>query len=261
MEEVGSEESQARAVAALARSARWGSDQEMRTDSLRLAEIGLRSCLRSRSVRAMGNLLCAVADLIRLSPRNRAYSKLGERLCRRLNDAMGAHNAENWPWLERCVTYDNGKIAEGLLRFGGTCRDPEALLLGSRLLRWLDALHTGPNGIFQPVGCAGFYAYSGRRAVFDQQPIEVASMILAYQAAHEADGHRRWLEGATRAITWFYGNNVLGKPVADAAGAYDGLTPDGANGNRGAESTWAGLMAHTAYTQMREPIRASLTPL
>ncbi len=52
-----------------------------------------------------------------------------------------------------------------------------------------------------------------------------------------------------RAANWFEGHNDLGCSMIDATtgGAYDGLTPSGANLNHGAESTLA-LIATLQHT-------------
>ena len=54
-----------------------------------------------------------------------------------------------------------------------------------------------------------------------------------------------WQEVMERAFGWFLGDNDLGMPLADPddGSCRDGLGPDGVNGNMGAETTLAWLVA------------------
>lgn len=55
-------------------------------------------------------------------------------------------------------------------------------------------------------------------------------------------GDDRWIERVERAARWFVGDNDVGVVLYDrTGGCRDGLTPDGANQNQGAESTLAAL--------------------
>ena len=114
--------------------------------------------------------------------------------------------------------------------------------LGLRALRWLMDLQID-EGHYVPIGNNGWYERGGRRARFDQQPIEAASMIPACIDAYHITGERRWLADAQLCFRWFLGDNDLGIPVYhDTSGACcDGLEATGLNQNRGAESTLAWL--------------------
>jgi hypothetical protein len=58
-------------------------------------------------------------------------------------------------------------------------------------------------------------------------------------------GDSRWRREAWSAFNWFLGNNDLQLPLYDSVtgGCRDGLHPDRANENQGAESTLSFLMA------------------
>ena len=116
---------------------------------------------------------------------------------------------------------------------------------GLHSLRWLMELQTDPDGHFVPIGNDGWYDRGGRRARFDQQPIEVQHMVDALTEAWQVTGDERWLNDARRCFDWFLGRNDLRQPVWDAAtgGCRDGLSARGVNQNQGAESTLAFLHA------------------
>jgi hypothetical protein len=96
-----------------------------------------------------------------------------------------------------------------------------------------------------PIGSEGFYPKTGARARFDQQPIEAGAMVSACLQALRVTGDPRWRKEAWTAFNWFLGRNDLQLALYDAStgGCRDGLHPDRANENQGAESTLAFLMA------------------
>jgi hypothetical protein len=68
-------------------------------------------------------------------------------------------------------------------------------------------------------------------------------------------GDALWRSLAERAARWFLGDNDTGTVLYDRStgGTFDGLTADGANLNRGAESTIAGIAALQAAASCRGP--------
>ena len=70
-------------------------------------------------------------------------------------------------------------------------------------------------------------------------------MVSACLEADRITGDKRWRKEARRAFEWFLGRNDLNLPIYDpmTGGCRDGLHPDRANENQGAESTLAFLQA------------------
>ena len=70
-------------------------------------------------------------------------------------------------------------------------------------------------------------------------------MVSACLEAYRVTGDKRWRKEARRAFEWFLGRNDLNLPIYDptTGGCRDGLHPDRANENQGAESTLAFLQA------------------
>lgn len=101
------------------------------------------------------------------------------------------------------------------------------------------------NGHFSFIGCQGWYKRGGKRAAFDQQPIEAASIVLMLKAAYDATGDSRFLILQRKAFDWFLGENDLHIPLYDfeTKGCSDGLMSDGVNPNQGAESTLSFLLS------------------
>ena len=110
------------------------------------------------------------------------------------------------------------------------------------------------NGHFVPIGSQGFFTKGGDKARFDQQPLEASATVSACLEAYRATGDERWRARAWAAFNWFLGDNDLKTSLYDATtgGCRDGLHPDRANENQGAESTLSFLMALMEMRQLRE---------
>jgi hypothetical protein len=162
-----------------------------------------------------------------------------ERMAARL--PRGKWDRPEWPWPEPALTYDNARLPEALMAAGEALEDPSMETDGLRLLEWLVGVETGAYGFsFTPVG--------GRRLgdpqpAFDQQPLEAWGMADATMRAHALTGDGRWSDLAELALAWFFGANDTGDSLYDpvSGAGFDGLTADGPNLNRGAESTLAAL--------------------
>jgi hypothetical protein len=120
------------------------------------------------------------------------------------------------------------------------------LAAGLESLNWFVTMQRcETKGHFVPIGSQGFYRKGGDRARFDQQPVEAGATVSACLQAYSASGDERWLKDAWSAFNWFLGDNDLQIVLYDSStgGCRDGLHPDRANENQGAESTLAFLMA------------------
>ncbi len=109
-----------------------------------------------------------------------------------------------------------------------------AFEVGLRSLRWLISVQKSPQGHFRPIGSAGFYVRGGKRADFDQQPIEAHSTISACLEAYRSTDDTIWHEEARLAFEWFLGRNDLGLSLYDSktGGCRDGLHVDRVNQNQ-----------------------------
>jgi hypothetical protein len=144
----------------------------------------------------------------------------------------------------------------------------EMTTAGSRSLEWLAEIQLSEDGYFAPIGSDGFYERGGRRASFDQQPVEAYAMVSACLEAERVTGDARWAELARRAFSWFLGQNHLQRSVYDATtgGCRDGLHADRPNENQGAESTLSFLLAllemrasDRSGTELKRGLNAAIT--
>jgi hypothetical protein len=127
---------------------------------------------------------------------------------------------------------------------------------GLEALDWLmQAQHYETNRHFVPIGSQGFYRQDGDKARFDQQPIEAAGAVAACLEAFRVTGDKRWHNDAWSAFNWFLGDNDLQLPLYDSVtgGCRDGLHPERANQNQGAESTLSFLIALLEMRALQTP--------
>jgi len=145
----------------------------------------------------------------------------------------------SWVWSEDRLSYANALLPESLLVIGEFLSDRELVDTGLRQLSWLLDLET-PRG-FLSVTPVGGRTKGRQPPLYDQQPIEVATMSEACVRAFELTGDETWRAAQTKCVEWFSGANDLGAVMfdADTGGGYDGLTEIGPNLNQGAESTMA----------------------
>jgi hypothetical protein len=166
-------------------------------------------------------------------------------LARKLHGLFTANATEEWPWCEELVTYDNAKLPHALILSGQWIPDQAMVDQGLRTLEWLVDLQTTEEGTVSLIGNDGWIDRSGRRARFDQQPVEAMALIEACAEAYRCTRDQVWVERAHRILGWFLGNNDNESILYDyrTGGCRDGLHADGPNLNQGAESTLAWLVS------------------
>jgi glycosyltransferase involved in cell wall biosynthesis len=241
LEEVGSEDSHGRAMWALgmvlARSKREG----LQGIAGRLFEAALPAVTELTSPRAWAFALLGIQHYLRRFPGDRAVLNVQTTLVERLLELYRGNRTDEWPWFEDVVTYCNSALSQALLRYGQSTNDPEAIAVGLESLAWLVEIQQSDKGWIMPIGNQGFYHKGQPITYFDQQPVEVYSLLSACLDAYRATKDPKWLEHANQAFEWFFGRNALGVPVYDkvTGGCRDGLEVDRLNENQGAESTLA----------------------
>jgi len=212
-----------------------------------LFEQALPAILPTTSPRAWAFALIGIHEYLRRFGGDRRASQVRDELAGRLVGLYERNRTAEWHWFEDVVTYCNAALPQALLLSGQALANEAMTGIGLEALRWLAALQRadGEGGHFVPVGSNGFYPQAGTRARFDQQPVEVQAMVSACLEAYRVTGDSAWTKESRRAFDWFLGRNDLNRPIYDpvTGGCRDGLHPDRANENQGAESTLAFLQA------------------
>jgi hypothetical protein len=177
-------------------------------------------------------------------------------LADKLMSKLAAGKSKDWLWFEDLLAYDNARLPQALIQTGLTTHTPSYIEAGLQSLRWLMSLQTASSGCFRPVGTKSFGKHRQQPEAFDQQPVEAAATISACLAAERADSGVEWPAGAMCAFDWFLGENDLQTTLIDPAtgSCSDGLHPDRANENKGAESALSYLLG---LVEIREFKRAA----
>jgi len=247
LEETGSEDSHGRALWALGTVLGRSNTPTLQNMAGQLFQQSLLAILETTSPRAWAFALLGLHEYFERFAGDRRAGQVLEELAGRLLDLYQTNRREGWTWFENALTYCNAALPHALLVGGQALQNPAMQAAGLESLQWLADLQVADTEgrHFVPIGSNGFYTQGGERARFDQQPVEAQAMVSACLEAYRITGDKRWEREARRAFEWFLGRNDLHLPLYDptTGGCRDGLHPDRANENQGAESTLAFLQA------------------
>ena len=174
-------------------------------------------------------------------------------LAGKLNRMFVENESNDWPWMEKTVTYDNARLPQALIIAGTVLKQQDLVDRGLHVLAWLLEKQTAKDGHLSIIGNEGWMPRDGERARFDQQALEPAALIGACKAAYRASGSTKWLVEMRRCFEWYVGRNDIDRAMIDfkSRGCYDGLTPEGINENQGAESVLSWLLSLLTMHEMQ----------
>ena len=262
LDTLGSEDCHGRALWALGLGAGRSRHYSFQVMAGQLFTRALPSVSEFTSPRAWAFALLGIHEYLCRMSGDRLVHQTREILATRLMELFDRSARPDWPWFEDELTYDNAKLAHALIQNGRAMGQPAILERGLESLRWLVDVQTSENGHFRPIGSNGFYPRGGPRAHFDQQPIEAQAMVSACLEAFRTTSDTWWHEQAHRAFDWFLGWNDLGLELfsPNTGGCRDALHVDRVNGNQGAESTLAFLLALAEMRIMQNAVAVFLEP-
>jgi glycosyltransferase involved in cell wall biosynthesis len=241
-----SEDSHGRALWGLGTVLGRSKDTGLRGAAGRLFELAVPAAVEFKSPRACAFALLGLQEYLDAFPGDRAALSAAEALANRLLNSYRAVHSADWNWFENSLAYSNARLPQALIRAGMRSANEEMVSAGLQALEWLAAIQRCEiKGHFVPIGSHGFYSKKTEKARFDQQPVEACAVVSACLQAYRATGKGRWRKEAWTAFNWFLGDNDLQIALYDPStgGCRDGLHPDRANENQGAESTLSFLMA------------------
>ncbi len=264
LEGSGSEDSHGRTLWALAECAREDTDPSRRRWAAALFKTALPAVEEFSSPRAWAFSLLGLDAYCMLVGGDRFASRVRSALADRLMALLAATESKDWVWFEDQLAYDNARLCQALIVTGLATQTPRYVEAGLRSLRWLMSLQTTSSGCFRPVGTRSFGMARRKPEAFDQQPVEASATISACLAASRAEDDTEWPAGAMRAFRWFLGENDLQTALVDpdTGGCSDGLHPDRANENKGAESVLSYLLGLVEMRQFKRTAAISrMNPL
>ncbi|MFX1340000.1 MAG: glycosyltransferase [Promethearchaeota archaeon] len=161
----------------------------------------------------------------------------------------------SWNWFEDFLTYSNSKLPESLFYCYDLTNDKKYLEVAEQSLKFL-IKHTFVNGFYAPIGQNKWFYKNSTRSLFDQQPVDTATMVQTLVVAYQVTKKYEYYKYAIKAFEWFLGKNYLNQVVYDSKskGCQDGLRKYSINLNQGAESTIMYLIARLTIKSLKEEI-------
>ncbi len=168
-----------------------------------------------------------------------------------LVDTLKTNSKKSWHWFAEYLGYNNAIIPESLLIAGAVTHTQRYSQAGLASLTFLMS-KTFSASQYLPIGHAHWYENKHERSLFDQQPEDPASMILALVTAYQITHDEAYRTAMTTCFSWFLGNNSIQLPLynLETGGCYDGLHPDRVNLNQGAESLVSYLVSRLALMKV-----------
>ncbi len=251
----GSEDSHGRALWGLGTVLGRSKDAGLQGAAGRMFELAIPAAVEFKSPRACAFALMGLLEYLESFPGDRAALSASDALANRLLNSYRSCRSDDWKWFENGLAYSNARLPQALIRAGVRAGNEEMVAAGLEALDWLVSIQRCESkGHFVPIGSQGFYSKTSEKARFDQQPVEACAVVSACLQAYRATGKGRWRKEAWSAMNWFLGDNDLQIALYDptTGGCRDGLHPDRANENQGAESTLSFLMALLEMRQLEE---------
>jgi glycosyltransferase involved in cell wall biosynthesis len=256
-EDVGSEDSNGRAIWALGVTARDGKDPKHRDWARAMFDATASLALDLGSLRAQSFAMLGAAAMLDASPGHELAKSILERFPDDQIALLDAARRPEWQWFEIVLAYDNARLPQALIVAGHALGRKDLVTCGLETLDWIVGKQTSPEGRFRAVGTESFHRPYADPLQFDQQPLEAQATVDACIAAHQVTGDPRWVTEAERAYGWYLGQNDLDLPLASPldGGCFDGLMPTGLNRNQGAESILALQLASCAISGVSKSVQ------
>lgn len=258
IEEVGSDDSQGRAVWALGTVVGKSSRKNLQIWATQLFNEAIQIIPDLTSPRAWAFGLLGINEYLHKMSGDRLVLSIRDLLVDKLMKLYSNVADADWKWFENYLTYDNAKISQALIVSGYDMRNSEVLSLGIETLKWLINQQLTEKGNFSPIGSEGWFTRGGEKARYDQQPVSTCDAVLACAEAYRITGDEDWYELSRLIFEWFFGKNDLGLPLYDATtgGCYDALQMDRVNLNQGAESTLSFFIALAQIYRIENMVKA-----
>jgi hypothetical protein len=246
---------QGQAIRALADVLRSSLPDGYRAIARELIETVLPTLADLRSLRAQAYVILAWGHLQSAGTTDiEPLAAVAWSATQRLIDCYRRAQRPGWRWFESRMTYANAVLPHSLFIAAEHWPNEDFLDVAKASFAFLDQ-QTRSDGVFWPVGNEGWFPRGAEKALYDQQPVEAATMADAALAAFRLLGDEEYLAAFRRADAWFHGQNSLREPLVDvSSGACcDGLMESGVNRNQGAESTLAYLWTELCNEDVSRP--------
>jgi glycosyltransferase involved in cell wall biosynthesis len=179
--------------------------------------------------------------------KNAKATKLIIRHANFLVDRFKDNASDDWQWFEQSLTYSNAVLPEALILASTVTGNELYMTIGKKALDFLIS-QSFRGDMCEPVGQSGWFTRGEKKEMYDQQPEEVSSLVLALRTMFDVSGDEEYQKKMVLAFEWFLGNNTLNQMIYSqlTGGCYDGMGEGHVNLNQGAESTISYLLSRLA---------------
>ncbi len=253
LDKVGSDDSLGRVLWACGYSQDTSIPEDIRIAAKEIFDKSLIWALKSSSPRAKAFAIIGLYHYAKADPEDKNPQQNVIQLADQLCELYRQTYSPTWQWFEPYLTYANPRLSHALLRAYQTTGKRDYLRIAEKTLKFL-AANDIVNGIYQPVGNQSWYERGGKKALYDQQPLEASCMVEAASIAFQVTGKKMYSKMARTAFAWFLGKNTNGVMVynPNTGGTFDGITARGLNQNQGAESGLSYLLARFEMEVLRK---------
>ena len=166
LEEVGSEDSNARTLWALGCTVADARDEGIRDWANSLFRRSAQAALGYESPRSLAFAALAALKVLETEPREILCLAIIERVGEKLGAILATTRRPDWTWFEIVLAYDNCRLPEALLRIGHFLNRPEHIACGVETLDWIMAQQKGESGNFRPAQTTAAWCLPMRNVVF-----------------------------------------------------------------------------------------------
>ncbi len=147
------------------------------------------------------------------------------------------NSEDKWFWYEDYMTYANNVLPEAMMYSYLITKDKRFKNIAEISFDFLLA-HYFMKGQIKVITNRGWFKKKNERNFYGEQPIEVATTIIALDLFYEVTGKNKYKNQLELAFSWFLGNNHLKQIMynTENGASYDGLEDTQININQGAES-------------------------
>ena len=158
-----------------------------------------------RSLRAQAYVIQTWAHLWRAGVKDIGpLESVARRAADRLVECYHRSQRPDWAWFESRMTSANAVLPHALIDAAERWPDEAFLAIAESSFAFLDLVTTSDN-VFWPIGNRDWYSHSEEKSLYDQQPVEAATMAAAALAGLKQRGDDKYRAVFLRAHGWFHG--------------------------------------------------------
>ena len=245
IDQTGSDDSFGRTIWALGYLIRYAPNDS-------ILQIGHEMFVRSigwfnelKHVRGWANTILGLYHYIKKYPDREEFSLRLNDLSKKMAAAFYKFSEDDWYWYEDILTYDNGLLPAAMYRAYEVLHNEEYLEIAEKSTQFLER-KCFTEGYLRIIGNREWYPMFGEFAVYGQQPIDAAAMVILYHCKYQALQDEDATIKLKMCFEWFLGKNDHNIPIYDeeTGGCNDGLEELTINRNQGAESTISYIHAY-----------------